>query len=135
MGWGPSLPLCKQILKPGALRAFPTLPCTRHSPALTPTGLEARQSSFLSSLLPLATLYNAPFSPAFLEAASLAVYTAQEESVYIILEFVSSTEQVAVALPWWLCLCLLRGPAALLPGCWRAAGYAELLPSRSPAQL
>lgn len=28
--------------------------------------------------------------------------------MYFILLFVSSTQQVAVALPWWLCLCLLR---------------------------
>lgn len=84
----------------------------------------------------LKPLYSNPCSPSVLDASWLPVYEEEEEAVNFIEAFVKNPEKrVRAALSMAAVpACPGRAPA-LLPGCCRAAGWAELLPSRRPAQL
>ncbi|XP_040399776.1 uncharacterized protein LOC121063421 isoform X2 [Cygnus olor] len=69
------------------------------------------------------------------DASWLPVYEEEEEAVDFIEAYVRNPERVRAALSMAAAPACPGRAAALLPGCWRAAGRAELLPSRHPAQL
>ncbi|XP_066843619.1 uncharacterized protein [Anser cygnoides] len=94
---------------------------------------EDESSQESSSLMePIEVCEVEPLQP---DAIWLPVYEEEEEAVDFIEAYVRNPERVRAALSMAAVpACPGRAPA-LLPGCWRAAGWAELLPSRRPAQL
>nr|XP_047912267.1 uncharacterized protein LOC125181519 isoform X2 [Anser cygnoides] len=125
---------------PWQSRACPLLTLTPHHsmeqrpPSRPRVAWEEDESSQESSSLmePIEVCEVEPLQP---DAIWLPVYEEEEEAVVFIEAYVRNLERVRAALSMAAVpACPGRAPA-LLPGCWRAAGWAELLPSRRPAQL